>query len=268
MSKFNNTYNTIINQHSEIIEEDFKKLLAGSLVAGSLLGGAFTADGACHDSKYHPKDSNRIQLGQLQADIDSNNRQQIRQMDQKTLREQTFRIAVPLIKQFQGTVRDRHGNHIVYDDLNSKRTWNPKRETLQQFDQRAKGRPTIGYGIIDKSVVAKGKITQSQAVQLLLNHMNKVYNQMRNYITPEIFAQLNPNQRAAMLSLYYNFGTNFKKTPLLLNAVDQQDWITAARNFLDCNNITKNGKLVTSPGLTIRRQKQADLFTKPYFKGK
>ena len=60
MSKFNTTYNIIIECNGDIIDEDLKKLLAGGLIAGSLLGGALNADGAVADSKYHPKDSNRI----------------------------------------------------------------------------------------------------------------------------------------------------------------------------------------------------------------
>lgn len=122
------------------------------------------------------------------------------------------------------------------------------------------GIPTIGFGhtktVTKADVQNKKTINQNQAVLLLLQDL-ATYEQAVNKL---VKVPLTQNQYDALVSLVYNIGeTNFKKSSLLV-ALNNNNYNLAADKFLQWN---KGGRpLRAIKGLTIRRNKERDLFLK------
>jgi len=116
---------------------------------------------------------------------------------------------------------------------------------------------TIGFGHTGPDVTPEKEITLRDAQLLLYSDLRR----HQRYLDKMIYVELTPNQYAACLSLMFNVGpstlspkTNFMK---LLNSDDPTK---AANRFLYFNKVRKNGKLVVSKGLTLRRLREKALF--------
>lgn len=122
------------------------------------------------------------------------------------------------------------------------------------------GKPTIGYGITDTSIVRKGKISDSEANQLLLRRIAKLNNYLNNTFT--IYKDLKPEQKTALISFSYNLGQYFiiNKTKKMRAFLFEGDLPNACAEMADCDNVTQNGKLHKVAGLTRRRQAEMKLF--------
>jgi lysozyme len=143
-------------------------------------------------------------------------------------------------------------------------------ELIKKFEQfvphtytDAVGVLTIGYGSTMYRDGTKPKhgetISEPEAADLLAWGVNI----RARAIQHEILSLLNQNQQDAVLSLVYNIGVGgfVKSTVLKLINQDPND-AAIRRAFLMWNKGHVNGKLVELPGLTSRRNKEADLYFK------
>lgn len=116
-------------------------------------------------------------------------------------------IAMPFIKKFEGTIKDKDGFHVLYDDVATavnKNYWNGKggNSGIKQFIDSCKGQPTIGYGETNTAALMKGKISDAEADRFLLETLTS----LDNYLTKKYkyYSSMNENQRSALLSFTYN----------------------------------------------------------------
>jgi len=130
------------------------------------------------------------------------------------------------------------------------------------------GIPTIGRGHTDgvtmEDVRTGRTITAEQERSLFKSDMVKWEKAVRACLTrvPD------ENQLAAMISLAFNIGMGSPKVPgfstsTVLKAFNAGDDAAAARAFSMWNKYRKDGKLVVSEGLTLRRAREAALFLTP-----
>lgn len=75
--------------------------------------------------------------------------------------------------------------------------------------------------------------------------------------------QINQNQFDALCSLVFNIGGRAFAGSSVLRKLNQGDFKSAANHFADWNKARVRAKLTVVKGLTIRRAKEAALFTKP-----
>lgn len=172
---------------------------------------------------------------------------------------QLVNYATNLIKNFEGSVKDSSGNHIVYDDAQPKKRWNNKQNILD-FISSCKGKATIGYGETDKNIVKKGKISEAEAISLLQKRIIKLNKQLFQKFG-RAYSKLNIVQKSVLISFYYNLGIYFKAPKMEAN-LRAGKLKEAAKEFLDCDNTTVKGVKQKSPGLTKRRKIEHDLFIK------
>ena len=170
---------------------------------------------------------------------------------------QFINYATRLIKQFEGSVKDSKGNHIVYDDANSKHRWDGKQD-INKFIKSCRGKATIGYGETASNIVKKGRISEAEANQLLQKNIISLNNKLVNKFG-KAYSGLNIVQKSVLISFYYNLGFYFKAPKMEAN-LRAGKLKEAAKEFLDCDNITVNGVKKKSPGLTKRRQLEYKLF--------
>ena len=125
------------------------------------------------------------------------------------------------------------------------------------------GKWSIGYG----STLYKGGInvkhneviTESSANELLEYHLNKI---VVKCINDNVKVELNKNMFDAICSLIYNIGDEaFIKSTLLVK-LNNMDYIGASEEILKWDKVTINKKKVKSNGLTMRREKEKELFLK------
>lgn len=123
--------------------------------------------------------------------------------------------------------------------------------------------PTIGYGTItysDGTVVKLGDtITKEAAEKALLEHVRGINYQMNKLIK----APLTQNQYNALTSFVYNLGIGAFQKSTLLKRLNQKLYTVAAEQFLQWDKARVKGKLTKIKGLTIRRQKEKELFLTP-----
>ena len=123
---------------------------------------------------------------------------------------------------------------------------------------------TIGWGTTEPVNGTKPhegmRITQSQADQLLVDHLQTYENAVNRLGVP-----LNQNQFDALVSFCYNLGPGIFKGNLL-NAIKSSQWSNVAAQMLLYNKARVNGKLTELKGLTRRRQAESELLLKPYVK--
>lgn len=178
---------------------------------------------------------------------------------------------MPFIMKYEGKVLDKDGNHVLYDDdVNAvtKRRWNGKGgiNGIKAFIASCKGKPTIGYGITDKNIILKGKISDSEAKNLVLKRIKRL--NLHLFKKYPIYSKLNPNQKTALISFTFNLGQHFielsaeKMHTHLLNG----NLNGACYEMHDCNKVRvgEQKKLVESRGLTNRRQAEMKLFKTPW----
>ena len=172
---------------------------------------------------------------------------------------------VAFIISWEGTIKDKNGNHILYDDdvnVVVKKRWNGKNgeEGIKQFIQSCKGKPTIGYGETSKEIILKGKISDSEAKQLVLKRIVALNNYLNDKY--KYFGNLNSNQKIALISFSYNLGKDF----IELGTVKLKHYLKTVQinkisyEMLDCDNTKQNGQLIKCKGLTRRRKAEAKLF--------
>lgn len=128
------------------------------------------------------------------------------------------------------------------------------------------GKPTIGYGSRRykngrKVSLNDPQITQEAAYDLLLHHMDKCAEDVRNCLEYD----LNDYKFSALVSFVYNIGiTNFKTSSVLRMVNKNADNPFLRERFLRWNKVTIDGKKVFSQGLYNRRLAEADLFFKEF----
>lgn len=123
---------------------------------------------------------------------------------------------------------------------------------------------TIGYGSTIYRDGTKPKhgetISEEEAAALLAWGVNI----RAKAIQHEILNPLNQNQQDAILSLTYNIGVSgFMKSTVLKLINQNPNEPDIRRGFLMWNKGHVNGKLVELPGLTSRRNKEANLYFTP-----
>lgn len=162
--------------------------------------------------------------------------------------------AFNLVKDFESAVM-RNGYHVAYDDANPTRCWNGV-ENYEQFRNRCVGTPTIGYGITDKTVVSKLKITQHEADKLLIDKTVE----LRWFVLQKTKVPLNHYQREALVSFVFNVGrTNYVKSTLL-KKLNAGDYDSVPKEMKRWKYGRVNGKSVVLQGLSHRREKESTFF--------
>lgn len=125
------------------------------------------------------------------------------------------------------------------------------------------GVPTIGYG---STMYDTGKrvtlqdpaITEARAMQLLVWEAGNKSAAIRGLLGS---TRLNQNQFDALLSLCYNIGVGaLRSSTVMRRVIASPNDPTIREAFLMWNKITVDGKKVASRGLTLRRQREADLY--------
>lgn len=122
---------------------------------------------------------------------------------------------------------------------------------------------TIGYGNTyypsGKKVSASDKhITESEASKLKLDIINKDFSPSVNLLLKKEIEQgkITQNMFDALISLVYNIGTSALARSSVIRHLKAGDKKSAAKAFL----MWDKAKGKTLKGLTIRRQKESDLF--------
>lgn len=121
---------------------------------------------------------------------------------------------------------------------------------------------TIGYGTIeypDHRQVKKGDvITKADALECLQHEVDLKTNAVLKAIGG---VNLTQNQFDALVSFTYNCGEGalLQSTLLKKLKINPND-PTIRDEFMKWNKVHRNGKVVSSKGLTIRRKKEADLY--------
>jgi lysozyme len=119
---------------------------------------------------------------------------------------------------------------------------------------------TIGYGTtrIDGDPVQPNMTcTQEEADEWLRNDINEHFREASEFISPDV--TLNQNQVDALASFVYNVGVGNFKESTLLKLINSGDMEGAADQFIRWNRA--GGRVY--PGLTRRREAEAELFSEP-----
>lgn len=124
---------------------------------------------------------------------------------------------------------------------------------------------TIGWGSTmyktGKRVGKDENISQPEADDLLQWEVNN-----KQTVVASVLSGLNINQNQfdALVSFAYNVGVGALQGSTLLKVIKKNAQDPFIRNcFAMWNKITLNGKKVASPGLTARRNREADLYFTP-----
>lgn len=126
------------------------------------------------------------------------------------------------------------------------------------------GHATIGYGeLLHKGPPTEDEIknlrwTIAQAEERLLVHIAK----FERALNTALKVPVNQNQFDALLIWTYNCGIGALKSSSWLQAINRGEYAAVPELLKLWNKVTKDGKLVVSPGLVNRRQFEADLFMK------
>lgn len=164
-------------------------------------------------------------------------------------------VLIPKLKEWEGVGEGsvEGVRHIAYlDELAS-----PKHPN---YDHAAGGLWTIGYGATGPEVKSGTRWTQEQADADLAKRAESINKSVDKLVTVD----LNPNQRAAVVSLIYNVGEGaFAGSNALkeLNAGNMDGFIYEA--YDPDNGFTKAGGQKVK-GLVNRRANERSLFTSPY----
>ena len=158
--KFNLVYESVmkeITESEQMLTEGVMKKLGSAIAAGTL---AATAAMTPANVEAAPV---KNQQKEIQSNVNEAN--------------QLIGYAMRLLKYFEGSVKDSKGNHVVYDDADNKHRWNGKQD-INEFIKSCRGKATIGYGETASSIVKKGKISDSEANQLLQKQIVSLNNKL------------------------------------------------------------------------------------------
>lgn len=275
MNKFNTLYNKIMSNTDEIIEEGIGKTLATIGTIGALTAGAVGLNNKLKNNetkipsipepefisydkidKEMLKEPEFISDDEIKKQTPQKQEKKVKQLSEAEIHKQAIDIAFDFIKDREGS-KIVGGKHVKYRDV--------------------KGKWTIGYGITDPKIVARGQITEAEAVSLLRKEILDVDKVLRRRF--KNYKNCNSNQRAALISFHFNLGKWFNAQKMNTH-LENGDWENCAFEFLDCDKATfvkkdKNGKAILDakgkpvtykkrvPGLTKRRQAEHDLFLTP-----
>jgi lysozyme len=127
--------------------------------------------------------------------------------------------------------------------------------SLVPYDDQA-GNPTIGWGHMILPGESFTKITEDEAHALLMSDTEHAANHVDRLVGP----LLNDDQFSACVSLAFNIGTGGFSRSSVLRFIREEDFVRAGESFLLWNNITVDGVLVPSRGLTSRRARERAIF--------
>jgi len=115
---------------------------------------------------------------------------------------------------------------------------------------------TIGYGHT-KGVMHGDVITKEHAIVYLKEDVTDAENAVKRHLK-----SLNQNQFDALVSFVFNVGSgNFQSSTLLKKAIVNPNDKSIAAEFMKWNKAkNSSGILVELPGLTKRRQQEANLY--------
>ena len=157
------------------------------------------------------------------------------------------------LKESEGFEMNEKGMHIPY------------------LDQA--GLATIGYGTRyypdgTEVTMDDSPIDEATATDYLNTYMNTVANSL---MSMPGFKELNPNQKAALISFGYNFGANFYNDKdnfgIISGAVENNDIVAIQEAFPLYVNVadeTNEKGYSKSEGLVNRRNAELELFNTPY----
>lgn len=195
-------------------------------------------------------------------------KQLTKKVSNSELLSKSFSFIVQFEGKLLGNVYDNTGKiiarnvHVVYDDKlpmgDPNKKWDGHPNTLEDFIDNCVGKPTIGYGTTETSIVNKGYISNQLAVSEAIKSIQNTIRETKVKIGIEHWNKLNINQMTALISLYYNTGGKVK-TPKLIGFIQEGDYKNAAKEFLDI--VKSDDKVV--PGLVKRRRDEAKLFLTP-----
>jgi lysozyme len=120
------------------------------------------------------------------------------------------------------------------------------------------GVPTGGWGHTGPEVYVGMIITEEQADKWLEDDMIKAI----KAIDLRVKVGLSINQSAALISFVFNVGVSSFRVSTFLRLLNMGDYVGAAAQMPRWVKATVNGKIVTLPGLVIRRAKERELFEK------
>jgi lysozyme len=126
----------------------------------------------------------------------------------------------------------------------------------------AVGISTIGWGF---TYYPDGKRVTMKDPSITIEQADLIFTQIfEKDFAKYLPENVNQNQFDALGSLIYNIGVgNFLKSSLLKKVKANPNDPTIKESFLVWNKATKDGKLIILNGLTIRRNKEAELYFKP-----
>jgi lysozyme len=137
---------------------------------------------------------------------------------------------------------------FAYDDANDKRV-NP--------GDPIHGKLTIGFGHTGNDVVPGLEWTQDQAEEALQNDVAAVVHRITPLITND---NLSDNQFSAFVCLAYNIGAANFAASSALHLANTNQLADVPAHIALWNKTTINGQLVTSAGLTNRRNAEIALW--------
>lgn len=222
--KFDKLYNQIITEQRVIHEGWLGKLATGAALGASLVAGA---------KAEQTKPVENIHLSQdVIDDIKAHEKA-----------GDCIDLAKKFIKEHEGVVKDpKTGKHKVYKD--------------------EAGNDTIGYGSTDPDLVAKKQITDKEAEDQLAKDLKETLEGCKKRYGKD-WDSLDEHQKAALISLHFNAGL-YVKADKLNKYIKQHDYIKAANEFLDIDNVKvidpETGETIKkkSAGLTQRRQDEVN----------
>lgn len=139
---------------------------------------------------------------------------------------------------------------------------------LEAYRAHPKDPWTIGFGHT-KGVKKGMKITAEQAEVFLEEDIAKAYGQAEKMVLPHIWKQMNPNQRASLTDVVFNYGPGLpKEAPKAMrnlnagNFSDFQHEMFDPKDGLVKDTIPGKGKVVMS-GLVYRRGLDRSLWNLP-----
>ena len=121
------------------------------------------------------------------------------------------------------------------------------------------GKKTIGYGFIDKNLIAKGSMTKDEANNILNVKVLVAGRHIRQLVGD---VELTDGQLAALVSLYFNIGeSNFRNSTILkvIKSGRMADAPAAIRMWVKYTD-KKSGNKLTSKGLVMRRTREIKLW--------
>lgn len=123
------------------------------------------------------------------------------------------------LKRHEGSVTNRSGRHVVYDDHDGKPI---------QPGSVCRGYPTIGYG---RNLKDNG-LSEDEALFLLTNDIDRIANSLDSRLS--WWRELSPVRQSAILNLAYNLGINgLLGFSAMLLALKKGDYTRAATEALD-----------------------------------